>query len=77
QTYICGDANADETVNVSDAVAIINFVFAGAGAPDPIESGDTNCDNSVNVSDAVMIINYVFIGGNTPCDPNGDSSPDC
>ncbi|HDS01918.1 MAG TPA: hypothetical protein ENO22_01690 [candidate division Zixibacteria bacterium] len=76
-TYICGDANADETVNVSDAVAIINYVFVGAAAPDPMESADTNCDAAVNVSDAVMIINYVFIGGNDPCDPDGDSIPDC
>jgi hypothetical protein len=75
--YMCGDANGDLTVNVSDAVHIINYVFVGGTAPDPLESGDANCDQTVNVSDAVWIINYVFIGGNLPCDQDGDGSPDC
>lgn len=74
---LCGDANSDSSVNVSDAVYIINYVFVGGDSPDPIESGDANCDGSVNVSDAVYIINYVFVGGMSPCDPNGDGILDC
>jgi len=75
--YICGDANCDEDVNVSDAVHIINYIFAGGGPPIPYEAGDTNCDGIVNVSDGVWIINYVFAGGNNPCDTDGDGEPDC
>ena len=74
---LCGDANADEMVNVSDAVYIINYVFSGGNPPDPIEVGDVNCDDKCNVSDAVFLINYVFSSGHTPCDTNGDSVPDC
>lgn len=73
----CGDANSDDIVDVSDAVYIINYAFAGGPAPDPEESGDVNCDDGVDVSDAVYIINYAFAGGNAPCDTNGDDSPDC
>ncbi len=76
-TYLCGDSNGDETVNVSDAVHIINYVFVGGNPPDPMESGDCNCDGSCNVSDAVWIINYVFVGGNDPCDTDGNEEPDC
>ncbi len=75
--YICGDANGDEDVNVSDAVYIINYIFAGGNPPDPMEAGDVNCDAVVNVSDAVWIINYVFAGGKIPCDTDGDDIPDC
>lgn len=75
--YICGDASGDETVNVSDAVHIINYIFAGGTSPDPMESGDVNCDGEVNVSDGVYIINFVFAGGYEPCDPDGNSVPDC
>jgi len=74
---LCGDANADEAVNISDAVSIINYVFVGGNPPDPIQVGDVNCDGSCNVSDAVWIINYVFVGGDEPCDIDGDSIPDC
>ena len=69
----CGDANNDNNVNVSDAVYIINYVFSGGGAPNPVLAcGDSNGDGSVNVSDAVHLINYVFSGGSAP----GDCSPD-
>jgi hypothetical protein len=74
---ICGDANNDTSVNVSDAVSIINYVFVGGAAPSPYEAGDANCDATVNVSDAVWIINYVFVGGNSPCDTDSNGIPDC
>ncbi|NIP44182.1 MAG: hypothetical protein GWO41_03830, partial [candidate division Zixibacteria bacterium] len=66
---LCGDANNDGSVNVSDAVYIINFVFVGGGAPQPVQAcGDANSDASVNVSDAVYVINFVFVGGGSPTD---------
>lgn len=61
-----GDANSDGSVNVADAVFIINYVFKGGPAPDPLENGDANCDGDVNVADGVYIINYVFKGGPEP-----------
>jgi Dockerin type I domain/Beta-propeller repeat len=75
--YICGDANRDFDVNISDAAWIINYVFVGGDPPSPIESGDANCDGMVNISDAVWIINYVFVGGYDPCDTDGNEAPDC
>jgi Right handed beta helix region/Dockerin type I domain len=75
--FICGDANRDFDVNVSDAVWILNYIFVGGEPPEPYHAGDANCDSTVNVSDAVWIINYVFIGGIEPCDTNGDTIPDC
>ena len=74
---ICGDATNDDVVNVSDAVFIINYVFVGGSAPDPLEKGDVNCDGDVNVSDAVYIVNYIFVYGSAPCDTDGDEIPDC
>ena len=61
-----GDTNGDCTVNVSDAVVIINYVFSGGYEPLPYISGDVNCDESVNLSDAVYIINYVFVPESPP-----------
>jgi hypothetical protein len=61
-----GDANGDGDVNIGDAVFLINHVFSGGPAPDPVEAGDANCDGSVNIADAVFLINYVFKGGPEP-----------
>jgi hypothetical protein len=72
-----GDVNNDLAVDVSDAVYIVNYAFAGGPAPDPLAVGDANCDESVDVSDAVYIINYAFASGNPPGDPDGNGVPDC
>jgi len=66
--YIPSDVNADGSINISDAVYIINYIFTGGDEPKPFRmNGDSNCDGSVNVSDAVYIINYIFTGGSPPC----------
>jgi hypothetical protein len=67
--YVCGDANGDATINLADAVFLINYVFKSGPAPEPLEAGDANCDGSVNLADAVHLINYVFKGGPEPCCP--------
>ncbi len=68
-SYVCGDANGDGTVNVGDAVFLINYVFKGGPAPDPECLGDANGDGGVNVGDAVYLISYVFKGGPAPVEP--------
>jgi hypothetical protein len=73
----CGDINSDGSINVADAVYIVNYIFLGGDAPDPFESGDTNCDTYVNIIDTVILINYIFVEGNLPCDIDVDGIPDC
>ncbi len=68
-TIICGDANADASVSIGDAVYLINFIFKDGLPPIPLESGDANCDNNVNIGDAIYLVNYVFRGGDAPCCP--------
>ena len=64
--FIYGDANGDGKVTVSDAVYLINYLFKGGPAPDPLESGNADCQNGVNVSDVIYLINYLFKGGPAP-----------
>ena len=65
-TLNSGDVNSDCIVNVSDVVYLINYLFIGGPAPDPLRAGDVNCDCVINVSDVVYLINYLFIGGPPP-----------
>lgn len=66
--YLAGDANHDGTINVGDAVYVVNYVFRGGPPPVPMESGDANGDGTVNVGDAVYLINYIFKDGPPPVD---------
>jgi hypothetical protein len=67
QVYVCGDANSDATVDISDAVYLIAYIFSGGSAPSPLLAGDANCDSTVDISDAVYLISYIFSGGPAPC----------
>jgi hypothetical protein len=62
----CGDVNGDCYVNIGDAVALINYVFKGGPAPDPVCAGDANGDGNTNVGDAVYLIAFIFSGGGPP-----------
>ena len=53
--YVCGDANDDGALNVSDAVYIINYVFIGGPALDP-DCCEWNCPPIVTDYDG----NYYF-----------------
>lgn len=65
--YVCGDADGNELVNISDAVFLISYIFAGGEAPDPLAAGDADCDGITNISDAVYLIAYIFSSGPAPC----------
>lgn len=65
--YVCGDADGNTLITISDAVFLITYIFAGGPAPDPIESGDADCNSLVTISDAVYLISYIFAGGAAPC----------
>ncbi|MEE9443928.1 MAG: right-handed parallel beta-helix repeat-containing protein [candidate division Zixibacteria bacterium] len=64
--YMAGDANGNCSVNVADAVFLINTVFKQGPMPVPEDAGDANCDGKVNVADIVYLIGFVFRGGDPP-----------
>ncbi len=68
----CGDFDGSGAISVSDAVYMINYIFAGGPAPTDTRQGDINCDGMVNITDAVYLINYIFLAGPMAC---ADCSP--
>jgi glucose/arabinose dehydrogenase len=62
-----GDANGNGTVDLGDAIYLLNYLFKADVPPDPLEIGDVNCDDVVNLGDALYILNYLFKNGPPPC----------
>lgn len=58
-----GDADGSFLRTISDAVAIISYIFGGGSTPAGACNSDLDCDCMITVSDAVVIINYIFAGG--------------
>jgi hypothetical protein len=67
QAPSCGDCNGDTVVNIADVSYLINYLFIGGPAPDPLCLGDVNCDTLVNIADVCYLINYLFVEGPPPC----------
>ncbi len=65
--YICGDADNSKRIDFSDAVFIVNYIFAGGAAPNPPVAADVDCSQRVDLSDAVYLVNFTFQGGTPPC----------
>jgi hypothetical protein len=61
-----GDANGDGIISPGDVIYLINYLFRGGPAPDPLERGDCNCDGEVDPGDVVYLINYLFRYGPPP-----------
>lgn len=71
----CGDSDDSGRIDVTDAVYLINYIFAGGPAPLDDAAGDVDCSNRTDITDAVFLINYIFASGPAPCsgtdcDPN-------
>jgi len=65
-SYVVGDANGDLSIDIGDAVEIINYIFKEGPAPEPLEAADADCSTSVNIGDIVHIVSYIFRGGPPP-----------
>jgi len=79
QPFIRGDSNFDGKTDISDAVCVLSYLFAGPGdpcaelVPKCPDAGDANDDGNVDIADAVRILSYLFAGGGALPEP----FPDC
>ncbi len=65
--FICGDVDGSNQIDITDAVFLVNYIFASGAAPDPLERGDVDCSNQIDITDAVYLVNYIFASGAAPC----------
>ena len=58
-----GDVDDDGTVQLTDAVRILDFLFAGAEEPPCLETADADDNGTVQLTDAVRILTFLFASG--------------
>ena len=61
----CGDVDGNLIITISDAVLLVNYIFAG-GQISQLVPANADGDCFVSISDAVYLINYIFAGGPAP-----------
>ena len=67
--YVCGDANNDGLINIRDITFVINFLYKGGIAPNPLQAGDANGNGIINIQDITYLINYLYKSGPKPICP--------
>jgi hypothetical protein len=68
KTFVVGDVNNDQLIDVGDAIHLLNFLFKQGPPPHLIVAADCNCDNIIDLGDVVLILNYLFKQGQVPGD---------
>jgi hypothetical protein len=69
-----GDSNGDGTLDISDAIHLLGFLFLGGPAVLSCEdAADANGDGTLDLSDAVYVLLFLFQGGAAPPAPGPDT----
>ena len=58
-SYVPGDANGDDLINVTDIVTIISYMMENNPEPFIFDAADVNEDGTINVTDIVGVINIM------------------
>jgi hypothetical protein len=75
ERFYRGDVEQNGTLNVTDAIAIFEFLFSGGAAPGCLEAADLHNDGLVNISDGIGLLGYVFLSGIVPALPGPPIGP--
>jgi len=77
--FVRGDVDGVSAINIADAIAILNHLFADRPI-ECVDAADANDDGSLNIGDAIGLLMYLFADGFRPrapfLDPGPDPTPD-
>lgn len=66
-----GDADANGSMELTDAVRILGFLFRGEGSLPCGDAADGNDDGRLNITDPVFLLSFLFRGSTPPPEPRG------
>jgi len=69
QPFTRGDANADGTVDIGDAIFALAFLFTQGTTPICMDAADANDDGAVDIGDAIFTLGFLFTNGPPPPPP--------
>lgn len=82
QAFIRGDVTTEGGLDISDAIALLEFLILGRGLLTCDDSADATDDGTVDLTDAIEILKFLILGdppmlpAPTQCDGTGDPTAD-
>jgi hypothetical protein len=77
-TIFCrGDTDQNGTLQLTDAVQVLNYLFLGTPTkvPDCLDAADADDNGEVQLTDAVRILGFLFLGAPPPAAPGPPPGP--
>jgi hypothetical protein len=82
-SFVRGDCNVDQNIDISDPVFLLGVLFSGATPSSCADACDGNDDGNLDIADAVFGLSFLFSGGAAPAapyptcglDPTSDATP--
>ena len=64
--YLQGDFTGDGEIDISDPIALLNYLFRSGSEPKCALASDANDDGKIDISDPVFLLQFLFLGGPEP-----------
>jgi hypothetical protein len=74
--FIRGEANADNQIDLADAVTILGSLFLGKGALPCPDAGDVDDNGRLELTDPVYLLVHLFLGASPPPHPYPQAGAD-
>lgn len=78
--FIRGDINGSKTLDISDCIGILLYMFQGAQNVSCEDHADFDDNGNVEIADSISLIRYLFLKGEAPPEPfpnpGTDPTPD-
>jgi hypothetical protein len=71
-----GDASFDGSIEITDAIFTLSYLFLGSEAPRCADATDADDDGKLLLTDAVYLLGHLFLGGPAPGAPYPRSGAD-
>lgn len=83
--FIRGDVDFNSALQITDAINLLDFLFAGGPSPICSDAADANDSGAIDVSDVIFLLDFLFQFGALPAppypnpgiDPTPDPLPEC
>ena len=80
-TFRRGDVDTSASLEITDAVRLLGFLFLGSSGPECPDAADADDNGRLEITDAIVILGYLFLGSAAPPAPgpdfcSGDASED-
>jgi uncharacterized repeat protein (TIGR01451 family) len=68
--FVRGDSDSNGSINLTDGVVPLLFLFSGGAAPICMDATDANDSGAIEITDAIIIFSWLFTGGAAPVAPS-------